>query len=1268
MSGAARWLVRGTVAVLIMILPAGAAFAQGIITVSKNRNPDADMGMFTSIQAAVNAAKPGNVIEILDTEVYEEQVTIDGREISPWAGVTGGKNGITIRYAPPVGTAPNSNFARPTIRYRDITNTSPKTMAEAQREGELPGSADNFETCGALRIIRASGVTIDGIAVDGFSAFPFGANGVWCPSGGLDCGDLFHGSAAITLVVAGNVTIRNCDLKNAYFGIYAKDRNTGGVFGNPNPNDNDMTIPLSGFGKTGNHLFEYNRVHNNSVGVFFESAWDLGSTVRYNLIYSNKHTTATSAAITIEKVSQNAGAFLFKDMFLTPVAIYNNTLYDNTANFLGNWQIGGQHLIFNNIFSKSTPASNPSPYMVIDGMFPNRMHSCVFSANTVRGSVINEYNCTANAAIAPGGFLAQGVQFEGFTNPAATPIQLTNCITNQGESMSAIRPGALIPGSSSTVTFPMAANIRWLQTEGVTYANGTNMPTLFKSVVQTSPDFLVPDWNHPQVIEFIKNKGWADVGIRNSDGSIADLGAIPSTGGQQKTVGRLKPSNVVLVYGGTSATASVFFTVEGGMFYNPKIKFLRWISPLPDNTDKWANDWTMIPMQSIRMITSPSTALSVGNNTFAFTLPAMTAAQWYGFFEMVVEGTDANGNTVTSDVGFLPYRRLDYILDIEVFPATGAMTAATKLSSVTAGENVRVRVTPRKIGDGAAFTNVLKEVDFQLLSDPSASMYYTADHMPLTTYKPGNAETVMIFPVFFAKAGNEVIQGAGLYESGANSLAFLGNSDIKVLPGAPAKVEFKNPIPLAQLGAAPAPIINRGIPQDVLVEVQDRFGNAVGRGITVTIAVDNPAIGDVAVQTVVTNDSGVAVNVARVTTGVPGQTFDMTATVTSGGVTANDVGRFRVGRVMDRLEVFYGDNQDGEYWWEYFDPDVGINGTFGDEKCYPVTVKAVSRDMVITSEGGSVKVYPEDGRMIFSATCGGASMTEFPMVGGVATFFVRVDPISGVEVVEGGISVELFASAGGPKDNGIIEGGRGNIRFTKLPRVVVSGRYIFTDGAVEYARLTFNGNVSSDWFSSMEFTFGAFSRTLTGASCISLAPGDPRTVLVDFGCAFPEETNIPDSMAGNSSIIITFSPSHEYDPITVNIVGGEVSILAHGRVIPNGKPGEVVVVAPVNQLTAEFTAGPNPVNKSSGAVNFFRSGVGIADGTLAIYDVTGNFVRKVNVSDKAVANSGRRKVGSWDLTDGKGRRVSVGTYLVRGTVTKKDGRKEKVSLILTLTY
>jgi len=125
-----------------------------------------------------------------------------------------------------------------------------------------------------------------------------------------------------------------------------------------------------------------------------------------------------------------------------------------------------------------------------------------------------------------------------------------------------------------------------------------------------------------------------------------------------------------------------------------------------------------------------------------------------------------------------------------------------------------------------------------------------------------------------------------------------------------------------------------------------------------------------------------------------------------------------------------------------------------------------------------------------------------------------------------------------------------------------------------------------------------------------------------------------------------------------------VSVLSSDRIIPNAASNrEITAVTPVPALTAEFAAGPNPVGKSSGAVNFFRSGAAIKSASLSVYDASGNAVRKIAINDNGVVGV-RRSVGSWDLRDAKGRAVSAGTYLVRGAVVGKDGKSETVSLVV----
>ena len=147
-----------------------------------------------------------------------------------------------------------------------------------------------------------------------------------------------------------------------------------------------------------------------------------------------------------------------------------------------------------------------------------------------------------------------------------------------------------------------------------------------------------------------------------------------------------------------------------------------------------------------------------------------------------------------------------------------------------------------------------------------------------------------------------------------------------------------------------------------------------------------------------------------------------------------------------------------------------------------------------------------------------------------------------------------------------------------------------------------------------------------------------------------------------------------------------VSVLERDRIIPVSENFPPVAGGTVFSLTDKFTAGPNPVSKSSGTVNFFVGAplAGTRDdgspahihGTLTIYDASGSIINKIKIIGNANNNSStgalhgfsatqaRRPVGSWDLKDAKGRPVSEGTYLVRGTIKTADGKSEKVSLLL----
>ncbi|MDR2578026.1 MAG: hypothetical protein LBC70_04325 [Chitinispirillales bacterium] len=873
--------------------------AQGAdITVGKGGG-----AMFATVQAAVDAAAPGQVIEIVDTEVYEEQVTVDST-----------KNGITIRSRNPMG------MEKPVIRWQDVTNRGPRSYEESQVY-ELAGQ---YERCGALRIIGAAGVTLDGIAIDGGGAAPFGFSAVWSRLYAH-----FHGNSAVSLVAAGGAVIRNCELRNAYFGIYVKDRNPGGAFASPNPSDIDIdaNIPLSRFGRAGNHLIEYNRVHGNSVGFFIESNWDLGSTVRYNLIFNNFHTPATVTAISgmPESSNQVSGAFLFKDATYSPVAIYNNTFYNNTGNFFGNFKVGTPHLIFNNIYGKpysyATLPGYMSGAMTIDHRFPNRMNNSLFSAiEELR--VLNSYiqGCTDPSSGIFGGQSIPGIDgvrvTRGFPSLPSGPVTVT-CLPPLGHitttTTNFVPHGALISGTPLSGTSPQpihaSANLRWLETSQRTPAD---FPTgslvsplvsqltedLFESTDPESPDFLKPKWDHPLVQEFIRNQGWGNSeapnapGIRNHDGSDADIGAIPSSGAHQRTVVRITPSTAAMI-SGTNANAMFHITVEGGRaFNNPQVKFLRWVAPLPIVTDNWGADAPAIPAASIRNITPPNQPLRVGSNSINVSIGTgfPNAAEVYGFFEIVVEGTDASGNLVTSDVGFLPYRNINYSLDIALYPIDGDMTAETELLSVTAGEHVRMAVKPVNLATGEPLLTLVSNISYNLYSDAAAMIYRADNDEPLAGGEGLLGERV--YNVYFTRAGQEIIAGAGV----TGGIAVLGSRTITVLPSVPSDLAFVSITPVhtpdpvshspeSRLSRSAAAVSNT---YSVDIMVQDRFGNGVNTEIPVNLVSSDPDAVSISPPAAPTNPAtGIANFTVYLANASPGDKFELTASIDHDGITAS---------------------------------------------------------------------------------------------------------------------------------------------------------------------------------------------------------------------------------------------------------------------------------------------------------------------------------------------------------------------------------------------
>lgn len=555
------------------------------LTVSKDGT-----GCFTTIQAAVNAAKSGDEIFIMDNAIYQEQVTFDSAF------------NLSLKSSNPAGVN------KPTILWKDEVNVGPKSYQETLVEEMI-----TFDDNGALRIRNSEGIIIDGIKVDGGKAFTYGYPAVW-KSDNNTLYSLQYGNTAVLLNRSEGVLIKNCEIVNAFMGLYVNDCNPGGLFFHPYPAVTEKNVtPMSGFGKTGNHIFEFNRIHHNSFGMFFECLHDMGSTVRCNLFYENHHSDDTLAntvkELTADGYNLIGGALFFKDAALCPVAIYNNTFWHNYLVFCGNWMPGSQHLIFNNIFAQpnsywSDNRYFPSPWQAMDQSFVNRLKNCVYAAQCRPAGV----------------------------NPNI--INIMNVISIKSDEV--IQQGHLISDSQSGV-FPADADVRWLETQ-------------FKSIDPASSDFLVPDWDDSLIQKYVLNKGYTDAGILDNDGSPADLGAIPSIAANGNDL-FVEPLSSVSITG-TSASFEINVLSRNGSISSPTIKYIRWIDSLVYDDGNFGYTTDPISKAMINQVEVPE--IKMGLNKINIQIPS--GSGMFGFFEIIIQGTDQDGKPVFSNVGFIPYR------------------------------------------------------------------------------------------------------------------------------------------------------------------------------------------------------------------------------------------------------------------------------------------------------------------------------------------------------------------------------------------------------------------------------------------------------------------------------------------------------------------------------------------------------------------------------------------------------------------------------------
>ncbi|MCB9496373.1 MAG: right-handed parallel beta-helix repeat-containing protein [Fibrobacteria bacterium] len=922
--GLFRWVLGAIVALVLMPTTTR---AQITVTVGAG-------GTYSTIQQAVNACPTeGCVINLIDTTYFlSQEIWIEG------------KNNLTIQAAQNLqlaGKRPRifTTFDLSMTRGTGANPTDPLRPAGWKRwpktckdetggslDTDNPFSTSGFQHNGLIVVYKSTNVTIEGLNIDGIRPMPFVNKGIW------DCKyEVYFGNVGINLFQSKNVVVRNNEIKNFYSSIYMQNRNVGGAFAAPNPDDQDVKdiIPYSQYGKVGDHLIEKNLIHHNWWGIYDEMEWDIGSTIRYNILDSNANTRFKSTMDSSSDANNHVGGFMFvKDVMIVPHKIYNNTI-NGSAMVMGHgyFKPGVQHYFYNNLLTnwyRATPeqADQMGQERQILSWYKNFMYHNTFEIasdsglqrqSMTSGNVNDTAACALSGQRAPC-WITFDAKVDVFTGYQMNKLLWNGWEIAQGGNFTAMFNAAPytvynnqvvdIFGTNASGLIKSATGVGTAKRDISAQQNFWARDIPFISMKPGSAGYLEPKWGNATVDSTILDNGWDAAGNRDQDGSQVDRGAIPKSKGALVSPLTLKDQSIVKL-DKTGLTVDFDYCLDGaGTWTNvrlEKVEYYNNIARATDDAPKPTPDW---PVPST--LTNTGTDPEVGGcNTFSAKLPKAPVDS-FARFDLIFSG-DLNGQTIRSNVGVWIWRQTQYILDI-YFTRPGGKDP---LTTVKVGDPVDMHVRALRT-DGTA--QEVSPIDI-LTALPSRNTFLIAgDKQIVSGDTIGRAvASGTVFPIYFTESGMTTISMSGMI----GKLPVPGSAGIRVRPGPPELAVWSDPPSYAAMDhSIPLDSLNpRVVPQSptpLLIDVKDKYGNLVdttGFVVIDTLMIDrNPTImqfaSDIAgpfaakpwiLPFPATGKMSVAVNLR----GTEGTRFWGLASVQ--GKTAIDSGLMKVGKQLERL-------------------------------------------------------------------------------------------------------------------------------------------------------------------------------------------------------------------------------------------------------------------------------------------------------------------------------------------------------------------------------
>jgi len=831
------------------------AIAQVQFTVGKGQT-------YTSIQKAVDACPAAGCVISLTDSVYtlSREVWIEAKNnltIQPSAQMKALKirpklvNGMGATEFNLAGTAANpTDPLRPAGWKKWPTKGTSQHVAGAAGDTGVAGnpySTSGFQNNGYVVIYKSTNVLIDGIQVDGKRPMTFVNKGIWD-----DKWDVFFGNVGINIFESKRVIVRGTEIKNCFAGFYLQNRNVGGAFAAPNPNDLDkrFIVPYSQYGKMGDHLIERNYIHNNWYMLYDEMEWDIGSTIRYNLCDQNYNTQFAQNTDSSSDANNMTGGFMYmKDVRIVPHKIYNNTINGSSIVFgHGYFKPGVQHYFYNNLVTGWNRAGKNADMIKNDRQLLQYYKDFLYNNTFEVGQddAFYQIQSQSSGSVNDAAACASASQSAPCYLNWTTPVKLLMGIQNQWLWNGwQVAQGANYLGTYKGAQYSATngQNIDFFNEGGVIQkVNGLGATAVdissqanywartipYKNTVYGAAGFLEPDWSAHIVDTTVHDKGWAAAGNLDADQSPADRGAISDQGDGIISPLTLKDQFIVTL-DKTNKTVSFQYCIDAigaasGLDFE-MTSYYKTIALSSEAVTKPSPAFPA-PVQLTNTGTKPA-ANSCG--IFKASLPTAPVDS-FARFDLVVKGT-VDGKPTKSNVGVWIWRETQYKLDVYF---TKSATGTDTIKSARVGDPVYMHVIGRRTDNNSA----IPKIDV-LAATPDKNMYLLPSQkqiMPGDTIDK-NLPGTGTYNVTFSSTGTVTVALSGM----VGNLPVPGAGALNIRPGLPERAIWQSPVDYQYVDHSlpldsTATVMDQS-PTPISLQVVDKYGNNVDTVAKVDVSV-----------------------------------------------------------------------------------------------------------------------------------------------------------------------------------------------------------------------------------------------------------------------------------------------------------------------------------------------------------------------------------------------------------------------------------------------